>query len=62
MTMGGDEGSLKGVKGLVIRNTGNTYLVRDDKGNDLICKVKGNFMHRHTIKCSQVRLYDFNHL
>jgi len=37
-----DESSLKGVKGLVIRNTGNTYLVRDDNGNDLICKAKGN--------------------
>ncbi|MBK5195577.1 MAG: ribosome small subunit-dependent GTPase A [Proteiniphilum sp.] len=31
------------MKGLVIRNTGNTYLVRDDRGNDLICKAKGNF-------------------
>lgn len=37
-----DENSLKGVRGLVIRNTGNTYLVRDDNGNDLICKAKGN--------------------
>jgi ribosome small subunit-dependent GTPase A len=42
MTEGGDEGSRKGVKGLVIRNTGNTYLVRDDSGTDLICKAKGN--------------------
>ena len=42
MAMGGDESSLKGVKGLVIRNTGNTYLVRDDDGNDHICKAKGN--------------------
>jgi len=43
MAVGGDESSLKGVKGLVIRNTGNTYLVRDDSGNDLICKAKGSF-------------------
>ena len=25
-------------------------------------RCKGNFMHRHTINCSQIRLYDFNHL
>ena len=42
MATGGDEGSLKEVKGLVIRNTGNTYLVRDDDGNDHLCKAKGN--------------------
>jgi len=42
MAKGEDESSLKEVKGLVIRNTGNTYLVRDDNGNDLLCKAKGN--------------------
>jgi len=42
MAKGEDESSLKEVKGLVIRNTGITYLVRDDNGNDLLCKAKGN--------------------
>lgn len=30
-------------KGLVVKNTGNTYLVRDDDGKEFICKAKGNF-------------------
>mgnify|MGYP000891201217 FL=1 len=30
------------MKGLVIRNTGNTYLVRDDNGTDVVCKAKGS--------------------
>lgn len=29
-------------KGLVIKNTGNTYLVRDELGNEFVCKAKGN--------------------
>ncbi len=29
--------------GLVIRNTGNIYLVRDEQGNDLQSRAKGNF-------------------
>ena len=29
-------------KGLVIRNTGNTYLVRDGDGNEYVSKAKGN--------------------
>lgn len=29
--------------GLVIKNTGSWYLVRTDEGNDIECKVKGNF-------------------
>ena len=32
-----------GMNGLVIRNTGNTYLVRTSDGNDLLCLAKGNF-------------------
>lgn len=31
------------MKGIVIRNTGNSYLVRVDVGGTLLCKVKGNF-------------------
>lgn len=31
-----------GLQGLVIRNTGNSYLVRDDNGNDIVCIAKGN--------------------
>ncbi len=38
----GEESNLKGVKGRVIKNTGNTYLVRTASGSDLICKAKGN--------------------
>ncbi len=39
----GEESNLKGVKGRVIKNTGNTYLVRTASGSDLICKAKGTF-------------------
>lgn len=39
----GEESNLKGVKGRVIKNTGNTYLVRTARGSNLICKAKGNF-------------------
>ncbi|MEA5071206.1 MAG: ribosome small subunit-dependent GTPase A [Petrimonas sp.] len=35
-----EEGSKKG---LVIRNTGNNYLVRTDEGTDMSCLAKGNF-------------------
>ena len=35
-------GSRTGVKGRVIKNTGNLYQVRDDDGNDLVCWAKGN--------------------
>ena len=37
-----EESNLKGVKGRVIKNTGNTYLVRTASGIDVICKAKGN--------------------
>lgn len=37
-----EESNLKGVKGRVIKNTGNTYLVRTVRGIDVICKAKGN--------------------
>ena len=43
MAKEGEESNLKGVKGRVIKNTGNTYLVRTAKGNDFVCKTKGNF-------------------
>ena len=39
MAMSG-EGSKRG---LVIRNTGNNYLVRTDEGTDMSCLAKGNF-------------------
>ena len=31
------------MKGLVIKNTGNTYLVRTAEDGDILCKAKGNF-------------------
>jgi ribosome biogenesis GTPase len=43
MAKGGEESNLKGVKGRVIKNTGNTYLVRTAHGSDFVCKAKGNF-------------------
>lgn len=32
--------------GIVIRNTGSSYIVRTDQGNEVECKVKGNFRLR----------------
>lgn len=31
------------MRGLVIKNTGSWYLVKTDEGNDVECKIKGNF-------------------
>lgn len=31
------------MKGLVIKNTGSSYLVKTDDGNEVLCKIKGNF-------------------
>lgn len=42
MAKGGDESGKIGLQGLVVRNTGNAYLVRDDNGNDIIGIAKGN--------------------
>lgn len=42
MEQEGGESNLKGMKGRVIKNTGNTYLVRTASGSDLVCKAKGN--------------------
>lgn len=41
MTKGEEESRKR--KGLVVRNTGNTYLVRTDEGGDFVCLAKGNF-------------------
>lgn len=43
MTSACGEQRLPRRSGLVIRNTGNSYLVRDEQGNDLLCRAKGNF-------------------
>lgn len=32
--------------GIVIRNTGSSYIVRTDEGNEIECRVKGNFRLR----------------
>lgn len=42
MAIDRDESNRKGVKGLVVKNTGNTYYVRDENKNEFICKAKGN--------------------
>lgn len=31
------------MNGLVIKNTGSSYLVRTDSGEEVLCKIKGNF-------------------
>lgn len=31
------------IEGLVIRNTGSTYIVKTDSGNEYTCKIKGHF-------------------
>lgn len=31
------------MKGLVIKNTGSSYLVKTDDGDEILCKIKGNF-------------------
>lgn len=42
MAKDGDENGGIGLQGVVIRNTGNIYLVRDDNGNDINAIAKGN--------------------
>ena len=42
MAKEGDESGKIGLLGRVIRNTGNSYLVRDDNGNDVHAIAKGN--------------------
>jgi ribosome biogenesis GTPase len=34
------------MKGLVIKNTGNTYWVRTENGEEIVCQAKGNFRLR----------------
>lgn len=43
MTSPCSEEQLQQRSGVVIRTSGNTYLVRDEVGNDMHCRVKGNF-------------------
>lgn len=38
----GEDGNGAGILGLVVKNTGNSYLVRDSEGNDISCVAKGN--------------------
>ncbi|NLJ00177.1 MAG: ribosome small subunit-dependent GTPase A [Bacteroidales bacterium] len=42
MTTKGAGESRVGVRGRVIKNTGNLYQVRDERGNDLTCWARGN--------------------
>ena len=46
------------MKGLVIKNTGNTYLVRSDDGEDIWCRAKGNFRLRGIRSTSPVVVGD----
>ena len=61
-----EESNLRGVKGRVIKNTGNTYLVRTVHGSDVVCKAKGNFRLQEIRSTSPVVvgdmvLLDLNH-
>ena len=47
------------VKGVVIKNTGNLYHVRDTEGNDLTCWAKGNLRLKGDVYKRQVRCYAF---
>ena len=49
-------------KGLVVRNTGNTYLVRDDVGNEFISKAKGNLRLKGIRSTSPVVVGDIVYL
>ena len=44
--------------GIVIRNTGNSYIVRTDDGQEVECKVKGNFRLRGIRSTSPVAVGD----
>lgn len=44
--------------GIVIRNTGNSYVVRTDDGQEVECKVKGNFRLRGIRSTSPVAVGD----
>ncbi len=44
--------------GKVIRNTGNSYIVRTDEGREVVCKVKGNFRLRGIRSTSPVAVGD----
>lgn len=38
-----DRPDKESVEGIVVRNTGSSYIVRADDGRELVCRVKGNF-------------------
>lgn len=44
--------------GIVVRNTGNSYVVRTDEGREVECKVKGNFRLRGIRSTSPVAVGD----
>ncbi len=52
----------KDVKGLVIKNTGNSYLVRDSYGNEYFCKAKGNLRLKGIRSTSPIVVGDIAHL
>ncbi len=56
------ENDFKGVKGLVVKNTGNTYFVRDSEGNEYICKAKGNLRLKGIRSTSPIVVGDIAYL
>lgn len=51
-----------GVRGRVIKNTGNLYQVRDDEGNDMICWARGNLRLKGIRSTSPVVVGDWVHV
>lgn len=51
--------SNEGIRGLVVKNTGNTYFVRDDNDNEYICIAKGNLRLKGIRSTSPVVVGDY---
>ena len=47
------------MRGLVIKSTGSSYIVRMDDGSDVECHVKGNFRIRGIRSTNPVTVGDF---
>lgn len=50
------------MRGLVIKNTGSWYLVRTDEGQEVECKIKGNFRLKGIRSTNPVAVGDYVHI
>ena len=62
MAKGEAESKNSGVKGLVFKNTGNTYFVRDSNGKEYICIAKGNLRLKDIRSTSPIVVGDIAYL